>query len=205
MRSVVLAVLAMLATPAIYGDDKPANKSDPKPKQDAQSTHEPKSGPGEGQKFLERMVGEWDVTKTFYPRGGGEASRASGECKQSMIHGGRFLQSDFVFGSGADRSTGMGIIGFEPSSGKFTSVWTDSRQTRMSFRQAQDKFDGEQIVLFSKALGEENESRRSRTVTKTEENGNRVAHRQYNINADGSERLVMELMLTRKAVSTPKK
>jgi hypothetical protein len=205
MRLVVMTLLSVLAVAPLFGDDKPVTKTDPKPKQDAQSTYEPKSAPGEGQKFLERMVGDWDVTKVFYPRGGGEPSRASGECKQSMIHGGHFLQSDFAFGSGTERSTGMGIIGFEPSTGRFTSVWTDSRQTRMSFRQAQDKFDGEQIVLYSKSLGEENESRRSRTVSKIEDNGNRVAHRQYNINADGSERLVMELILTRKAAATPKK
>ena len=69
-----------------------------------------------------------------------------------MIHDGRFLQSDFVFDSPAGTTTGMGLIGFESASGKFTSVWSDSRQTRMSFRQSRDKFNGEEIVLYGSSL-----------------------------------------------------
>src|SRR4051812_38145518 len=89
-----------------------ANAEEPEKKQDAQSTYEPKSAPGEGQKFLQKLVGDFEVTKTFYPRGGGEPNRATGECKQFMIHGGRFLQSDFTFGTGPEKSTGMGLTGF---------------------------------------------------------------------------------------------
>ncbi len=137
------------------------------------------------------------MAKAFYPRGGGEPSRAKGECKQTLIHAGRFLQSDFVFGESDAKTTGMGLIGFEPATGKFTSVWTDSRQTRMSFRQAQDKFDGKQIVLFGKGLGDEKQ-RESKTVTVLEDNAQKIVHRQYGAGPDGQKRLVMELILTRK-------
>jgi hypothetical protein len=41
-------------------------------------------------------------------------------------------------------------------------------------------------------------------VTKLEEDGNKIVHRQYNIAQDGKERLVMELVLTRK-VAAPSK
>src|SRR5262249_528118 len=112
-------------------------------------------------------------------------------------HDGRFLQSEFVFTSGAIKTTGLGIIGFEPGTSRFTSVWTDSRQTRMSFRQSQDKFDGEQIVLFGQSLGNENDNRRSKTVTRLEGRGNTIIHRQYSV-GEGQERLVMELKLTRR-------
>lgn len=46
-----------------------------------------------------------------------------------MVRGGRFLQSDFTFFAPPDGNgpTGQGLIGFEPESGLFTSVWTDSR------------------------------------------------------------------------------
>ena len=159
-------------------------------------------GPGRGpvRSFLEKFAGDWDVAKTFYPRTG-EPVRGSGQCRQSMIHGGRFLQSDFVFGEGPTKLTGLGIIGFEPESGTFTSFWTDSRQTKMSVRQSRDKFDGEQIVLFSRALELEadgKESRRSRTVSRLEEGGRKLVHRQYAIGPGGEERLMMELVMTRK-------
>src|SRR5262249_21186003 len=98
-----------------------------------------------------------------------------------------------------DKTSGLGIIGFDGDSGKFTSVWTDARSTRMSFRQSQDKFDGEQIVLYGQSLG--NDARggfRTRTLTRLEDNGRKIVHRQYAIPADGPERLMMELIMTRK-------
>ena len=183
--SVVPAVLLLVAAA------QPPDKKDP------QSAFEPKSKPGAGQKFLEKFVGEWDVAKTFHPKAG-EPFKQKGACKQTMTHGGRFLRSEFTFTTADGTSTGTGLIGFEPETGKFTSVWIDSRQTRMSFRQSEDKFDGGQIVLFGKELGGK-EARRSKTVTKLEDDGRRIVHRQYAVNPDGTERLVMELVLTRKA------
>jgi hypothetical protein len=165
-------------------------------KKDPQNTFEPKSKPGAGQKFLEQFVGEFDVAKSFHPKTG-EPFRQKGECKQTMIHGGRFLQSEFTFTTADGKSTGTGLIGWEPETSKFTSVWIDSRQTRMSLRQAEDKFDGEQIVLFGKELSGK-EGRRSKTVTRLEDGGKKIVHRQYTVSADGAERLVMELVLTKK-------
>src|SRR3954469_21710413 len=91
---------------------------------DPQSAIEPRSGPGAGQKFLEKFVGDWEVVKTFHPREG-DPVRTKGECKQTMIHGGNFLRSEFVFGEGAARTTGTGLVGFETETGLFTSVWVD--------------------------------------------------------------------------------
>jgi len=167
-------------------------------KKDPQSTYEPRSKPGSGQKFLEKFVGDWDVVKTFYPRSG-EPARATGECRQTLVHEGRFLKSEFTFQSGDVKTTGTGIIGFESETGTFTSVWTDSRSTRMSLRQSQDKFNGEEIVLYSRSLQQDGkEARRSRTVTRLEDEGRKIVHRQFTAGPDGKERLVMELLMTRK-------
>jgi len=172
-------------------------------KKDPQSSFEPRSKPGVGQKFLEQFVGDWDVVKTFYSRSG-EPSRTMGTCRQTMIQDGRFLQSDFTFQQGETKTTGQGLIGFEPGPGTFTSVWIDSRQTRMSLRQSKDKFSGEEIVLHSRSLAEgAGESRSSRTVTKLEENGQKIVHRQYSIGDGGAERLMMELVMTRKVTPPP--
>jgi hypothetical protein len=180
------------------GAGQPPDKKDDKKedKKDPQATFEPKSKPGAGQKFMEKFVGDWDVTKTFHPRMG-EPVRQKGQCRQTMIHGGRFLQSEFTFEADGGKTTGTGLIGFESEAGKFTSVWIDSRQTRMSFRQAEGKFDGEQIVLFSKEL-DGKEGRRSKTVTKLEDDGKKIVHRQFALSQDDAERLVMELVLTKR-------
>ena len=187
-------VFVLLTTGSGVGQDK---KNPPDDKKDPQAKFEPRSKPGEGQKFLEQFVGDWEVAKTFHPRGG-KAVQIKGECRQKMVQAGRFLQSDFTFASDAGETTGTGLIGFEPEAGKFTSIWIDSRQTRMSFRQSEGKFDGKQIVLEGKELGAEKPARRSKTVTTLEDSGKRIVHRQYAVETDGTERLVMELALTRK-------
>jgi hypothetical protein len=187
----LLAALVVLASEPLMGQDRKGDKKDPL------QSFEPKSKPGAGQKFLEKFVGDWDVVKTFHPRKG-EPVRVAGSCKQTMIHAGRFLQSEFTFTSNTGPTTGLGLIGFEPETGAFTSIWTDSRQTRMSLRQSEDKFDGERIVLFSKEPGGK-ESRRSRTVTQLEDGGKKLLHRQYAVETGAADRLVMELVMTRKA------
>jgi len=194
----VLVVL-LIVTPLTGAAEPPPKEKDP------QSSFEPRSGPGTGQKFLEKFVGDWDVVKTFHPRTG-DPVRMEGTCRQTMLHKGRFLNSEFVFGAGEDRTTGLGLIGFDPESGKFTSVWTDSRSTRMSLRRSEDKFNGEEIVMFSQPLADGGrERRRSRTVTRLENNGSKIIHRQYVPDSDGKERLIMELLLTRKAAAAPGK
>jgi len=176
----------------------------PEVPKDPQSTFERRSGPGTGQEFLGKFAGDWQVSKTFYPRTGAPVV-AQGQCSQAMIHEGRFLRSDFLFEQGGKATTGMGIIGFEPESGRFTSFWTDSRQTRMSVRQSRDRFDGDSIVLYSRSLdGDGKESQRSKTVSRLEEEGRKLIHRQYTLEPDGKERLMMELVMTRKAPSAGK-
>jgi hypothetical protein len=187
-------VVSLLVIGFLFGADKA-----PQPQKDPQATYEPRSSPGAGQKFLEKFVGDWDVQKTFYPRSG-DPFRVKGECRQTMIHEGRFLKSEFVFDANGSKTTGLGLIGFEVQSGTFTSVWTDSRSTRMSLRQSQGRFDGKEIVLLGRSLQEDGKGPpRSRTVTRLEEDGRKIIHRQYNRGPDGKERLIMELLMTRKA------
>lgn len=175
-----------------------AHAQQTKDRQDPQSTYEPRSQPGIGQKFLEKLVGDWDVEKVFYPRSG-EPIRAPGQCRQTMINDGRFLQSNFTFHDANGTTTGLGLTGFDPETGQFTTVWIDSRSTRMSLRQSKEKFNGEEIVLYSRSLQDSAPPvRTSRTNTHLENNGRRLIHRQHSINPDGTERLVMELIMTKK-------
>jgi len=190
------AVAALLAGACLAG--VPSTAQDRKGDKDPQSAFEPRSAPGDGQKFLAKFAGDWDVVKTFHPKAG-KPSVQKGTCRQEMIHGGRFLQSSFTFGRGEARTTGLGLVGFEAGTGAFTSVWADSRATRMSFRRSKGRFDGKEIVLYGAALGGAEEKRTSRTVTKLEGSGKKIVHRQYASGPGGKERLVMELVMTRKA------
>jgi hypothetical protein len=189
ITSPILLIVA-LAWPAVGQDKK-----------DPQSAIEPRSGPGAGQKFLEKFVGDWEVTKTFHPRTGDPVT-AKGTCQQTMVHGGRFLQSEFTFDGPAGKTTGTGTIGFDADTGLFTSVWVDSRSTRISLRRSKDKFDGTEIVLYSRSL-DEKEGRQSRTVTRLDDGSRKIVHRQFSPMADGKERLVMELVMTPAPAARP--
>ncbi len=192
------ALLTLLTLLSLGGARLPAQD-----KKDPQSTFEPRSGPGVGQKFMEKFVGDWDVIKTFHPRSG-DPARSKGECRQTMIHEGRFLKSEFVFEGKGGKTTGTGLIGYDVRAGTFTSVWVDSRQTRMSIRQSREPFNGKEIVLYSgPAKGDAKGPPASRTVTHLEDDGRKLVHRQYTAGADGKERVVMELLMTRKPGATP--
>ena len=55
-------------------------------------------------------------------------------------------------------------------------------------------------VLYSRALEEDTDGNHARTVTRLEDDDRKLVHRQYAPGQDGRERLVMELVLTRKPV-----
>ena len=166
---------------------------------DAEARYEPRSSPGSGQQFLEKFVGDWEVEKVFHSRTHGVVT-TKGECHQALINGGRFLKSDFIFYGNGTNSTGVGLIGFEPDTGFFTSVWADSRSTKMSFRQSKAPFDGQRIITFSQALGNGGvrEADLSRNETHLENNGRKIIHQQFVANTNGTERVVFELILTKK-------
>jgi hypothetical protein len=168
----------------------------PPAERDPQAAYEPTSAPGKGQQYLARLAGDWQVTKTFHPRSG-EPAVTQGSCRQSMIHDGRFLQSEFAFDGAAGKSTGTGLVGFDAGTGLFTSFWIDSRSTRVSVRQSEGAFDGKEIVLWSRALDNDKNPRRSRTVTVIDADNQRIVHRHFNL-SDGGERLMMELVMTRR-------
>ena len=166
---------------------------------DTQAAFDPRSVPGAGQKFLEKFVGDWEVEKIFHPRTG-DPVITQAECHQTMINDGRFLKSEFVFHDGQTNTTGVGLIGFEPASGLFTSVWADSRSTKMSIRQSQEPFDGNEIILFSVPLaGGVREARPSRDVTRLTDNDRKIIHQQFAVKPDHTERLMLELIMTKKS------
>ena len=149
------------------------------------------------------MAGSWDVTKVFYPRDG-EPVRTSGQCRSTMIQDGKFLQSEFEFKQAEGKSTGLGIIGFEPETGRFTSFWVDSRQTRASVRQGREPFDGQKIVLYSVSLDPQSQGVPPlQDHLHLEDDGRKLVHRQYTLGSGAEERLIMELIMTRRTSIPP--
>jgi hypothetical protein len=167
----------------------------------AQQTHkeyEPPTDAGAGQKLLAQYVGDWDMTKKFFPATG-EPTVTKGTVKQYMIQGGKFLQSDFTFiAADGSKSTGTGISGFDAKTNRFTTVWYDSEKTTMSIRQSDGTFDGKTIVLYSTSLDPDRPGRKTYARAVLEENGHVLVHRHYAVDDKGNERLVLEWRMTKK-------
>ena len=201
MRYKSIALLAgMMAIGFVAGGQEPGKVQ----KKDPQERFEPRGAPGAGQKYLLKYVGDFEVVRNLTFRED-QPVKSTGTCKQRMVQDGRFLQSDFTFDGEGGKTTGQGLIGFESNTKLFTSVWIDSRQTKMSLRQSKTPFNAEQIVLYSRSLAEDGKTgRQSKTVTKLEEDGRKIVHRQYNTAQDGKERVVMELIMTRKDAGSGK-
>ena len=167
----------------------------------AQQTHnqyEPPNTPGAGQELLSRFAGDWDVVKTFFPKDG-KPIVTKGTCKQYMIQGGKFLQSDFTFfNPDGTKSTGTGISGFDTKTNRFTTVWYDSRQTTMSIRQSDGTFDGKNIVLWATPLDTEHPGRKTVARAHLEDGDHVLLHRHFLIDDKGKEQMIIELRMTRK-------
>ena len=164
-----------------------------------QARYEPRGKPGAGQALLAQFAGEWDVVKTFHPANGGPPVQTKGECRQTMIHDGHFLQSDFTFfDRDGKKSTGTGISGFDPATNRFTTVWYDSHQTTMSIRESDGTFDGKEIVLYATTLAPDRPGRRTVARAHLEDNGRVLLHQHFLIEDSGKERLMIELRMTRR-------
>jgi hypothetical protein len=122
-----------------------------------------------------------------------------GTVKQFMVQGGKFLESDFTFfDPDGSKSTGVGIIGFDAKTNRFTSFWYDSTKTSFSIRQSDGTFDGTNIVLWATSLDPDRPGRKTYARAHLEEDGHLLIHRHYAIDDQGKERLVLEWRMTRK-------
>ena len=116
-----------------------------------------------------------------------------------MVQEGKFLESDFTFfNADGTKGSGTGISGFDSKTNRFTTVWFDSRQTTMSIRQSDGRFDGKNIVLWATALDPDDPGRKTVARAHLEDGGRVLVHRHYLIDDKGNERLMIELRLTRK-------
>ena len=115
-----------------------------------------------------------------------------------MVQSGKFLESDFTFfGSDGIKSTGTGISGFDSKTNRFTTVWYGSQQSTMSIRQSEGTFDGKNIVLWDTPLTPDHPGRKTVARALLEEDGRVLVHRHFLIDDKGSERMMIELRMTR--------
>lgn len=82
--------------------------------------------PGPEHKMLEELVGTWEQTIKFWMKPGAEPSEMNGKSVNTMILGGRFLQSNVTSGEGEMKMEGLNLMGFDRRHKHFTTIGFDT-------------------------------------------------------------------------------
>ena len=82
--------------------------------------------PGPEHEILVKMAGTWEQTVKFWMKPGSEPSVMHGKSVNTMILGGRFLQSNVTGGEGEMKMEGLNLMGYDRRHKKFTTVGFDT-------------------------------------------------------------------------------
>lgn len=89
------------------------------------------SKPGPSHRLLDLFVGEWDATITFWSGPRAEPQVSRGRSSVEWILGKRFIKEDFTGELAGEKFQGLGIMGFDNGSRRFSNVWMESTGTAL--------------------------------------------------------------------------
>lgn len=154
--------------------------------------------PGEHHKFLEPMVGNWDIVTRWWMDPGAPVneSKATSECK--WILGGRFMQEDVAGNMSGMPFHGMALTGYDNYKQKYISLWADEMSTSLLIGEGAIDATGKVITVG----GSYDDYMTGKTIKykniiRIIDNSKRVME-MYNIGDDGREFKSMEITYTRK-------
>lgn len=85
--------------------------------------------PGAAHEFLALFVGEFEATNRMWMNPDAEPIESKGSCTNTMIMGGRFLQTQYKGDMMGFPFTGMALTGYDNNRNLFTNIWIDSMST----------------------------------------------------------------------------
>lgn len=108
--------------------------------------------PNEHHEHLSRMSGEWDMHGKMWLEPGAPATEFTGETSNTMIMGGRFLQSQISSELMGQQLRGMGLEGYDNVKKKHISMFIDDSGTAMQLAEGECSEDGKVITSMSESL-----------------------------------------------------
>jgi hypothetical protein len=145
------------------------------------------------------MEGEWDAKVRMWFQEGAPVSESSGTMVNKMIHGGRFLLSEFSGQTEMGPLTGTGIVGFDNAQKAFVSTWLDSMSTTI-MPVATGRYDeGEKRIVMSREMVDPLSGHivQVRDVT-THVDADHHTFEMFETRPDGKERKSLEIHYTRR-------
>ena len=108
--------------------------------------------PNEHHEHLSRMAGEWDMHLKMWMEPGAPPTDFTGETSNTMIMGGRFLQSQISSELGGRQLESMGLEGYDNVKKKHISLFIDNSGTAMQLSEGECSEGGKVITSWSESL-----------------------------------------------------
>lgn len=118
-------------------DTKPADKKPgtAPPKEDMGSM--PMPVPGKEHEIIKKTAGDWKISGKFRMMPDAAWEESTSKCKNELLFGGFFVKSavkgDLPMGGTPMPFEGLGIMGYDQMSKKFTSMWIDNMGSTMMY------------------------------------------------------------------------
>lgn len=184
--AVATLLCAFLARPLWSGDkDGPAPAVDDRMK------------PGPEHEGLTRLAGKWEVVGKFWmgdPKTDGQPIPGAAEFK--VILDGRYVQQDFT-SEFMGKYVGMGVMGYDRYSKKYTLYWNDNMSTMPQFMQGTSKDGGKTIEYAGEMPNPMGEGTMKYRTVLTTKSDTEVTYEMFEPVA-GKDTKTMEIAYTRK-------
>jgi hypothetical protein len=153
--------------------------------------------PGEHQKYLEALAGEWQMTGKSWMSEAMEPTTWTGTATAEMLMGGRFLREDVVSEMMGQPFVGMGILGYNNLTKKYWYGWIDNMSTGLFLSEGTSDDKGK-VFTF---VGDYDDpmtgmKQKSKTVITIVDKDKRT-YESYNIGPNGKETKSMEITYVR--------
>jgi hypothetical protein len=201
MKRYLLPILALLILASLaVAQEKPPAKIEKAPPPAADPMMEAwmkASSPGEAHKLMERHVGVWDAEVRLFMDPAGPPMITKGKGTNTLILGGRYLESRFKGEFEGQPFEGIGYMGYDNVRKEFVNFWIDSTSTWFMFSAGTADKEGK----VWKNTGEVSDPVTGKAKPYREEavfeTPDRLVSRAYDKGPDGREFLSMEIVYTR--------
>ena len=148
-RGLLLAFLILLGGLSAIARQQEGSATESAATEDPMARMQKMGTPGEHQKHLAKLAGNWETIGTFWMEPGAPPLKSSGQAESKMIMGGRFLESHFTGDFMGQPFTGMGIEGYDNDLQKHIGMWIDSSGTMMLTYEGTCSDDGKVLTTYS--------------------------------------------------------
>lgn len=152
--------------------------------------------PGSEHAWLAKQEGDWAIEIKYWQPGNPEAMVSLGECTNTMVKGGRYLEANCtgnVFGMPLE---GRGITGFDNLRKIYFSTWIDNMGTGLAY--SEGTMDKEGVLVLKGTMTDPSAGGVVETLSKLHFEGDDKQVMKMYGNESGEEVLVMQITYTKK-------